>query len=51
VPYEQGSLALYRDFVTRSLDPIYARYLDEALHKHLLVDERAIPAFLPATNG
>ena len=50
VPDEQGSLALYRDFVSRPLDPIYARYLVEALHKNSLVDERAIPAFLPATN-
>ena len=50
VPDEQGSLALYRDFVSRPLDPLYARALDEALHQRRLIDEGTLPAFLPATN-
>lgn len=50
VPDKQGSLALYRDFVSRPIDPLYVRHLNEALRTQPFVDERTIPAGLLATN-
>ena len=50
VPDKRGSLALYRDFISRPLDPLYARCLSEALHTQQRVDAHAMPAGLRATN-
>jgi len=50
VPDKQGSLALYRDFISRPLDPLYAHCLSEALHTQQRVDALAMPAGLRATN-
>ncbi len=50
VPDKRGSLALYRDFISRPLDPLYARCLSEALHTQQRVDAHAMPTGLRATN-
>ena len=51
VPDKQGSLALYRDFVSRPFDPLYVRCLSDALHTQQRVDAQTMPAGLHATNG